>query len=92
MNDTPQSQFFGEPKHVFARIRYESARGADKSEEAITPPEHYRAKAAEMLKLAEESADEPTRQTFVLLAANWESLAQTVAAGHSAPHQDVPKE
>jgi hypothetical protein len=41
-----------------------------------TSPEHYRTRAAQMLKLAVEVPDEELRSTLLGLAASWEKLAQ----------------
>jgi hypothetical protein len=41
-------------------------------------PEYYRARAAEMLKRAEDAASEDARLSFIQLAANWQTLAQTL--------------
>jgi GTP-sensing pleiotropic transcriptional regulator CodY len=53
--------------------------GADMSEKKLeTAAEHYRAKAAAMLKLAEDAATEEARKLFLQLATNWNSLAETL--------------
>jgi hypothetical protein len=41
-------------------------------------PEYYRARAAEMLKRAEDAASEDARLSFIQLASNWQMLAQTL--------------
>jgi hypothetical protein len=49
------------------------------SEEKIhTAPEHYRAMAAEMLKLADKANSEEGRTSYRRLAANWDGLANMV--------------
>ena len=50
--------------------------GADVSEKSvINSPDYYRARAAEMLKLAEEATTDEARNTYLQLASNWNSLA-----------------
>jgi len=39
-------------------------------------PGYYRARAAEMLKLAETAATEDARSSYLQLAASWQQLAQ----------------
>jgi hypothetical protein len=46
------------------------------SDKIETAAEHYRAKAAEMLKLAEECATQEARKLYLQLATNWNSLAE----------------
>ena len=45
-------------------------------------PEHYRERAAEMLKLAEEMENAEARDTFLDLAAGWDRMAQLVERPH----------
>jgi hypothetical protein len=49
------------------------------SQEKIeTAPEHYRAKASEMLKLADEAHTEEARASYRRLAAHWGGLANMI--------------
>jgi hypothetical protein len=41
-------------------------------------PEHYRARAAEMLKKAQEAETDTARNAFLLLATSWDNLAQHI--------------
>jgi hypothetical protein len=45
-------------------------------EKVETAAEHYRARAAEMLKMAEDSATQEARKLYLQLATNWNSLAE----------------
>jgi hypothetical protein len=49
------------------------------SQEKIeTTPEHYRAKASQMLKLADEAHTEEARASYRRLAAHWGGLAKMI--------------
>jgi hypothetical protein len=45
-------------------------------------PEHYRERAAEMLKRAEEMETEEARNVFLDLASGWDRMAQLVEHPH----------
>jgi hypothetical protein len=45
-------------------------------------PEHYRERAAEMLKWADEVTTDEARITFLELAAGWDRMAQLVERPH----------
>jgi hypothetical protein len=45
-------------------------------------PEHYRERAADMLRRADEVATEEARNTFLELAAGWDRMAQLVERPH----------
>ena len=49
---------------------------------AHNSPEHYRERAAEMLKRAEKMETEEARNTFLDLAAGWDRMAQLVERSH----------
>jgi hypothetical protein len=49
---------------------------------AHNSPEHYRERAAEMIKRAEEMETEEARNTFLDLAAGWDRMAQLVERSH----------
>jgi hypothetical protein len=56
--------------------RVQQRTGAELLEKVETAAEHYRARAAEMLKMAEDSATQEARKLYLQLATNWNSLAE----------------